>query len=145
MFILRVVQPFVSQIELHRLFESLIASVFTYSCPLLIGLSATNFESVNRIFRRCHRIICNCGLITNKECRYYSDFQKYVTKYSIYFFNACKASSHPLHHLVPHNLPRTGQHFVQHCRTQRRLSSFFPAITVFTNSKFVYNCFIATQ
>ena len=126
-----------SQIELHRLFESLIASVFTYSCPLLIGLSATNFESVNRIFRRCHRIICNCGLKTNKECRYYSDFLKYVTKYSIIVFNACTASSHPLHHLVPHNLPRTGQHFVQHCRIQRRLSYFFHAITVFTNSKFV--------
>ena len=114
--------PSVSKKDLLRVYEGLILSVLEYNAPLFTGLSKKNGERLEKIRRRCHRIIC--GL--NCSC---DDFPSLSNRRSNQIFNtfvSLQNPTHLLHSLLPRRLPRS-QHFcLEAMRSERRIRSFIP-------------------
>ena len=112
----------VAKEDLLQVYHNHILSVLEYNSPLFVGLSSRNDQRMERLARRCHRVICGmdcrCAaferLRDRRLARAMKEFKKMMDPHNI------------CHSLLPHRLPRTKHFFISHMKTKRRAKSFIP-------------------
>ena len=129
--VLRSLKPFVTKQQLVDVFYGFIMSIVMYATPVFCKLSSVDICKLVRLRKRAHRIICSAEC----ECDIVPDLIRAHEVLSIKYFKRCFSPNHPLRHLVPKRLPRSGRYQIQFCSTSRRLNSFFPHMSLFANLK----------
>ena len=131
MYVLRIVKPFISKNELHQVYLALIRSLCDYCCQLFPHLPQKSVKRIQKIEKRAHKIIygdakgCECaldGLVTRRQ-----DLCKKL------FLDILKNAEHPLHERMPNKLPHRNRFRNFACRTDTRLKSFFPYMSLLMN------------
>ena len=108
--------------DLMTVYNNYILSVLEFNAPLFVGLNVKNNERMERIRRRCHRIIC--GL--HCKCDVFQPLKERRELLAMKLFEQMMSSDHISHDLLPHLLPRTGRLFQEFIKTERRSNSFIP-------------------
>ena len=116
--------------DLVQVYRNYIQSIMEYNSPLFVGLNKKNNAMLERINKRCHRIIC--GLDCN--CDGFPPMSERRLKQATKFFNKIMSPENISHHLVPHSLPRTQHLFIEYMRTDRRAKSFIPFCSLLHNT-----------
>ena len=118
--------------DLHIVYEATIRSLLEYASPVLVGLSPTLSELLNRIVRRAHCIMahnedfkCECEDLKIRR-------QRLALKL---FLEAESDSTHILHSRIPHRLKHSDQFSVPYCRTCKRQKSFIPCVSLLRSTK----------
>ena len=119
----------ISKHQLIQVYNSFILSLLEYNSPLFVGINKKNANILERIRKRCHRIICS------NDCRLdcLEPLYHRRLKRSLLVFKSTLHQSHILHHLSPKVLRHSLS--VPLCKTQRRSASFFPFCTTLYNSR----------
>lgn len=108
--------------ELVKVFNATIRSKLEYNSPVFVGLSNKNSEMIEKIRKRCHRIICNfectCDILPSLCSRRES--------LSLKTFKRMLCPSHLLFDLTPFFLPSMKRLSLPLTRTKRRSNSFIP-------------------
>jgi len=130
LYILRKMKMLVEKTDLLKIYHAIILGVVEFNNPVYVGINLKNAQKLEKIRKRCHRIICN------KECKC-NLLESISTRRRIQALNAFKKmmnSDHILHNLIPTLLPRSKHLAMPSCRTNRRLNSFIPCCTALYNS-----------
>ena len=102
LYILRKMKYKVSKEDLIKIYNAIILGTLEYASPLFVGMKLKLKQKIERVRKRCHRIICRheckCDLLPEIQQR---------RKHSLKIFKEMTESSHILHHLLPPMLPRT--------------------------------------
>ena len=118
-----------SKAELIQVYNAIIRGVIEYSSPLFVGLTKRNSNRLEKIQKRCHRIICDyhcsCGILTPLHIRRETA--------AVRLFRKMIDPSHQLHHLVPPLLPSNRRIAMPLCETVRRRQTFIPIATMLYN------------
>jgi hypothetical protein len=137
-FVLRQLRNFLPKSLLFRVYYALIRSRLEYCNAAFVGLSTSESNKLEKIQKRCHKIICgencNCELPTlhsrriNMATKIFCDMQ------------------HPeniLHNLFPAFLPHGRRLAFSYVKTNRRLNAFIPFCTQLWNKmKQHWPCFL---
>ena len=120
----------VTKKDLLQVYQGFILSILEYNSALFTSMTAENQTILEKIRRRCHRIICgqNCG------CSDFPSLSDRRHQQTLKVFTNILAQNHLLHHLLPHKLPRTQHFFIEHLRSELRARSFFPFCCMRWNS-----------
>ena len=113
--------PSVTKHDLLPIYHHLIFSVLKYNCPLMVGMSVTDSSLLERIRRRCHRIICGSECVS--ECL--PSIADRGTSKALKLFCSCLNPSHVLHKFVPRQLRYSRKLLSPLCRTKKRAQAFF--------------------
>ena len=108
--------------DLVTVYNNYILSILEFNSSLLVGLNVKNSEKMERIRRRCHRIICG----SNCSCNAFQSLKERRMLFAIKLFEQIMSSDHISHELLPHFLPRTRRLFQDLIKTERRANSFIP-------------------
>ena len=126
--------PSITKEDMFAVYKHLILSVLEYNSPLLVGCSKRDAQLLEKVQKRCHRIICG------KNC----DFsclpllaERRLQQSMRIFCAAISNKSHPLNKYIPPFLRHSSKLSVQYRRTQSRATSFFPFCTLL----YMYNDF----
>ena len=123
LYILRCVKSLLSPKELIIVYHAIITSLFLYASPVYGCLPVTLLNKIGRVQKRAHRMICG----RDCSCDKFPSICDKLNERALKFLRQCEDTpSHPLHHLVPSRLPRTGHFCLPTAATSRRLHSFFP-------------------
>lgn len=116
--------------DLLQVYQGFILSVLEYNSALFTSMTAENKETLEKLRRRCHRIICSrdCG------CSDFPSLNDRRYEQTLKVFTNMFTQNHILHHLLPHKLPRTQQFFIEHLRSELRARSFIPFCCIRWNS-----------
>jgi len=134
LYALRVLRPVLSDSELRLVYTSLIRSLLEYACPVFIGLNSQLSDQINKIQIRAHRIFCsNPACSVSMQC--IPDLSsRRNTLSSKLMCRILADKSHILHSLAP-VVGSSGRRLIlAHCKSTRRLKSFFPCTTIIVNS-----------
>ena len=136
LYALRVLRPLLDPPNLARVYYGLIRSVIEYVSPLFIGMLSKNQETVDRIQRRAHRIVCkNCHQC---HCNFFPSLKSRREQAAIkLLIKASSDSHHILHALCPQLSNRSGKLIQPVSLTSRRINSFFPKTTMLLNGTFI--------
>ena len=122
--------------DLLLLDKSSILSTIEYNSPLLIekrSLNRKNAEKLEKVQRRCHRIICDIEC----HCDQFTPLSERRQQQALKMFLAMRDPEHLSHHLIPHSLSRSCRSHIfilPFFRTSLRLRSFIPMCLTLTNS-----------
>lgn len=122
--------PTASKKDLIQVYRSYIQSIMEYNSPLMVGMSSKNNSKLERVNRRCHRIICGCDC----DCEVFTPMSERRLEKAADFFAKIMNPANISHNLLPHRLPRTHKFFVDYMRTTQRLRSFIPHSVLHSNS-----------
>ena len=122
--------PGVTKHDLVTIYNSILVTVLEYNSPLLIGMTKENSNTLEKIRKRCHRIICG----SDCDCDCLPPLSNRRETQAMKTFKQMLSSDHICHSLIPHILPRTQHFFIPYTRTERRLRSFVPALCLRWNS-----------
>ena len=122
-FLLKKLKVFLSKSDLITVYKAIILSILEYNAPVMVGISAKNKDMLEKVHRRCHRIICGLGC----TCSDFTPIEDRRTYQALKLFQALSNDTNNLlHHLIPSRLPRSRQFTVDFMRTSRRQSAFIP-------------------
>lgn len=128
-FLLRNLKSLLTKDELVQIYHAFILSNLEFCSGLLVGVTKQESEQLEKVRRRCHRIICgpncNCDSFTPLFIRRYH--------HALKIFKSMFKSDHILHDLKPPTLRHSSKLVVPHIRTSRRHSSFIPYCTSLFN------------
>ena len=131
LFAVRVLRPFLTRKDLASVYKGLVLSIIEYCSPLLVGMSITNRNVLNKLQRRAHNIVCDdkcsCDIFEDLTCRRNRATVEFLAK-------ICRLKDHPLHFLCPHRSCRSGKFTMPYCKTVRRRNSFFPSAIMLANN-----------
>jgi hypothetical protein len=120
----------VNKVDLLQVYHNFILSIMEYNSPLLVGVNKKNDAKMERIRKRCHRIICGddctCDCFTSIQTRRKNRAKK--------VFERLQHPSNISHRLLPRKLPRTQHFYIEPLRTSRRANSFVPFCALMWNS-----------
>lgn len=122
--------PCVSKSDLVQIYNSFIRGVLEYNCSIFIGLNKANASKLEKVRRRCHRIVCGI----NCSCDSFEDLSPRRERIAVKNFLQMSHSTHILHKLFPPTLPRSNHLYVYPRRTGRRANSMIPFCTTLYNS-----------
>ena len=122
--------PGATQKDLIQVYQNYILSVIEYNSPLFVGLGSRNEQRLERLAKRCHRIICG----QNCQCEAFEKVKDRRRSQAMKEFTKMMNSKHICHSLLTHQLPRTKHLFIEHTRTNRRANSFVPFCSVLWNT-----------
>lgn len=108
--------------DLVTVYKNYILSVLEFNSPLLVGLNVKNSEKMERIRRRCHRVICGFPC----SCDAFQSLKERRLLLAMKVFEQMMSPNHISHEFLPHFLPRTGRLFQELIKTKRRANSFIP-------------------
>lgn len=120
----------IGRYELIQIYNAYVRSVLEYNSPLFVGMNKGNTKILERVQKRCHRIICSNDCTSG--CL--EPLTQRRTNQAIKVFQSTLNQSHILHHLSPQVLQRTSALSIPFCLTQRRALSFFPFCARMFNS-----------
>lgn len=121
-FLLKRLRDFLDKSDLINVYNAVILSILEYNAPVMVGISAKNNDLLEKVRRRCHRIICGYECM----CAEFTPIDIRRTHQALKLFHSLCDTNNLLHHLIPPRLPRTKQFTVEHTRTTRRQNSFIP-------------------
>ena len=123
-FVLRYLKrfPTVNKKDLLSVYNGYILSVLEFNAPLLIGLNSKNNEKMERIRKRCHKIVCGPSC----KCDAFTPLRDRRQLLADKAFKRILSAENISNGLLPHRLPRTGHFFQEYLRTDRRARSFIP-------------------
>lgn len=116
--------------DLVTVCNNYILSILEFNSPLLVGLNIKNSEKMERIRRRCHKIVCGLQC----SCDAFPSLKQRREIFAMKVFGQIMSKNHISHELLPHYLPRTGKLFQEFIRTERRAKSFVPFCLLRWNS-----------
>lgn len=129
-FVLKRLKEFLPHCHMIRIYKALILSILEYNAPVMVGMSTKNKDCLERVRRRCHRVICG----SDCDCDQFSPLHTRRSQQAINLFKTISADpTHLLHYLIPQRLPRTQQFSLDHTRTNKRLQSFIPFCSILAN------------
>ena len=132
--LLRCLRVLVSKEKLFTVFRASVLAVILYASPLFGPLPHNIKYSIEKIAKRAHRIIC--GPDCDASCIYYvSNVSVIREKAASDLLLKCENPDHPLHCIVPPRMSRSNHFRLPHCKTSRRLNSFFPYACSLVNSQ----------
>lgn len=132
LYILRTIKRLnLSDKDILIIFNGLILSILRYSAPVLISTNKSSIDKLDRILRRCHRIICDCKV---ENCIFIVHAAPLIFNCCKNFFQSIKSADHILFNYLPHTLKYTGNYNITFCNTKRRQTSFFPSMALRLNS-----------
>lgn len=114
--------PSVTKKDLVQVYQCYILSILHYNDSLFTAMKNKNHAKLNKIIKRCHRIICEPSC----TCEAFPTFETRQLNHALDTFSLMLSPSHLLHSLIPHTLPRTRHFYIHPARTERRLTSFIP-------------------
>lgn len=130
-FILKKLKHLVSRLDLIKLYNTMILSLLEYNAPVMVGLNTKNTEKIEKVRRRCHRIICgfecDCDALTPVSVRRLQQATK--------LFHSMTHPDNLLNHLIPQKLPQTGHYNIETMYTNRRLQAFIPHMSIHLNRR----------
>ena len=123
LYVIRCLRNVLPRKELITIYHALITSIFLYASPVFGNAPSSFFVKLDNFQRRGHKLICGSSC----KCDNFPRMSVMFLEASLKFLSSCRLNKHhPLHHLVPPRLPRTGHYRLPSCVTSRRLNSFFP-------------------
>ena len=120
---------------LIQAYTAFVLGVLEYNSPLFIGLNATNSAKMEKIRRRCHRIICGPSC----NCNDFTPLSMRRQRQSVKTLKAIMNVTNILHHLCPKTLRHSGHLQLPHCRTHRRAMSFIPRCAEMYNFLYMFS------
>ena len=130
--VIRLLRRYLNQEELLSVYYASIRSIIEYACPGFVGLNNTLSASLEKLQKRCLRIILNDF---NLPANFVVPLSKRRTLLALKLFSIIRDNkNHILHDLFPANLPHSGNLQLEHYRSDRRLNSFFPFMSILSNS-----------
>ena len=111
--------------QLIQVYNIYILSILEYNSPLFVGMTKRNTTILERVRKRCHRIICSSDC--KEECL--PPLTERRVQRAMRVFQSALQESHILHHLAPQFLKYSSALSIPLCHTQRRSLSFFPFCT----------------
>ncbi len=128
--VIRVLKAVVSTSELKIVYNALITSLIMYGSPVYGQLNRKLMLRLERVQKRAHRIICGVPC----DCKDFLPIEHRFREAASNFFLKCEQyPSHPLHEQVPKKSVRN-VFILPHCRTEKRLQTFFPYATRLRNN-----------
>ena len=114
--------PSVTKKDLLQVYNCFILSVIQYNDSLFTAMSKKNIKKIDRIRKRCHRLICG----PDCNCEAFPPFSARQLDHAMRTFALIQDPSNLIHSLLPRTLPRTNHLCMDPVRTERRLRSFIP-------------------
>ena len=130
---LRILKPIFNTQELLSIYNGAVRSLLEYASPAFGKLPKNLDEEVNKVQRRCHRIICEVPSSRNCHCKNFEQLSKRRESASIKLFtSAVKNKTHILHHIMPAKSHRSTRFILPPSSTTRLSNSFvhFTAATL---------------
>ena len=132
LYVIRCLKGTITKREIICVYHAIVTSLFLYASPVYGKICVSLLTKLERFQRRAHRLICG----EDCQCENFPPVTTRINDAGIKFLHSCETNlSHPLHHLVPPRLPRTGHFRLPSVRTSRRLKSFFPHFCCMCNVK----------
>jgi hypothetical protein len=128
-YILKKLRTLLPSNELVKIYNAVILSVIEYCAPVMVGMSKRNSDRIERIRRRCHRVVCG----NECQCNAFETISVRRLKQAIKFFQSMTLSHNLLNPLIPSKLPRTHHYMIHFISTTSRMRSFIPFITLHYN------------
>ena len=123
LYTIRILKRVLPNHTLISVYHSLITSLLLYAAPLFSWLPCKIELQLEKFQRRAHRLICG----ESCSCSAFPSLAAVRKNRAVSFLTKCEAFvDHPLHHLVPRRLPRSGLLCLPPASTSRRLHSFVP-------------------
>ena len=119
LFPLRICKPYVTAEDFINAYYGIMRSVMEYAAPLLIGMSKTDAERLQRLQNRFHRLLC--GKSCSKECL--PSLTERREKLSAKLYRSAENKDHILHQVICQT-SRSGRYILPHINTTRRLNTF---------------------
>ena len=126
--------PGVSKNDLLSVYKSYIASILEYNCPVFMNMTQKSIRKIERVRKRCHYIICDCGDYSN--CRLLPSFIERADKIALRTFSDILKPNNFIYHLAPRRLPVSGHFEIPLSHSMRRSSTFFPYCTRLFNKMY---------
>jgi hypothetical protein len=108
--------------DLVMVYNNYVISALEFNSAFFVGLNKKNNKKMERIRKRCHRIICG----QHCKCDSFPSLKEKREALAIKIFSQIMRPGHISNNLLPHTLPRTGKLFQEFIRTNRRANSFIP-------------------
>jgi hypothetical protein len=128
-FVLKNLKSFLDKKDLTKIYNALILSVLEYGAPVMVGMVAKNARKLERVRRRCHRIICG----PDCKCEALPPLTERRVERAVKLFKSFTHDTNILHPLIPNKLPRTQKYFIEPITTDVRLRSFIPHMSLHIN------------
>jgi hypothetical protein len=129
LYAIRALRPFLSRNDLASVYRGLLLSVMEYCSPLLIGMSTGNKQTLDKLQRRAHNIICGFDC----SCGIFEDLTMRRNKAAIKLLSSAAFNKdHPLHAWCP-KISAHGKFIQPFSKTTRRRNSFFPSVIILAN------------
>ncbi len=122
--------PTATKEDLIQVYHNYIQSIMEYNAPLFVGINVKDNAKLERINKRCHRIICGVDC----RCDSFPPMSERRLKHATNFFHKIMNPENVSHYLLPHHLPRTQHLNIEYMRTDRRAKSFIPFCTILSNA-----------
>jgi len=129
LYILRKLRPYVPSTVLVKIYNAIILSTLEYCAPVMVGMNKKNAEKLEKVRRRCHRVICG----SECECAMLEKLSKRRLQQATKLFQTMIAPDNLLNDLIPHQLPHSRHYIIHPIRTSSRLHSFIPHMTMQIN------------
>ena len=114
--------PTVSKKELTQIYSAHIQSLLEYNSVLFVGTTKENSYKIEKIMKRCHRVICHfdceCDLLPSPGKRRVSQALSVLKK--------IMHPDHILHSIAPSILTHSKHLQISFSKTDRRAKSFIP-------------------
>ena len=120
-FVLRQLKNFLPKSLLFKIYYALIRSRLEYCSAVFVGLSTTESDRLDKIQKRCHKIICGEGC----DCELPA-LRKRRETIALKIFCDMQHPDHILHQLFPAFLPHGKRLAYPLVKTNRRTKSFIP-------------------
>ena len=130
-FILKKLKKFLPIQDLVRVYNAMIQSVVEYCAPVMVGMTAKNSMKIEKLRRRCHRIICD----NECKCELLPPISERRLEQATRLFRRLTDPTHILNHLIPDTLPRTKHYSIEATHTDRRQRSFIPFTSLHLNQQ----------
>ena len=124
--------PSIVKNDLILVYRQLIQSLLEYNCALFVGITKKDAKLIEKVKRRCHRIIC--GPDCNSNCL--PSLTENRTAQAMKLFCQALSQDHILHHLTPVVLRHSKKLSIPYCRTTRRSLAFVPFCSRLYNESF---------
>ncbi len=121
LYALRILRNVVPRCLLVQTYSALILSLLDYASPVFVSLPVHLQETLNRLAKRCHRIVHDFDC----RCIFFENINDRRIRLACKFFRSAECNpAHPIHRLIPPRLQRCNQFFIEFTRTSRRKRQF---------------------
>ena len=114
---------------LLSVYNAFILSALEYCSPVFVGVNDVNKEKIEKVRRRCHRIICGCDC----QCSSFTPLWIRRNNRALVFLKQIENENDIIHCLHPRRFQRSQQLEMPTIFTKRRHNSFVPFVTSLAN------------